>query len=55
MDWTERTFHLGGRLGVRVLQGLKRRRWVRVVPRSRLVVFAPGRERGLKEFALHGS
>lgn len=55
MDWTERTFHLGGRLGVRVLQGLKRRRWVRALPGSRLLVFAPGRERALTELALHGS
>ncbi len=52
MDWTERTFHLGGRLGVRVLQTLKRRRWVRPMPRSRLIVFSPGRERTLMELCL---
>ena len=55
MDWTERTFHLGGRLGVRVLQTLKRRNWVRSMPRSRRVVFAPGRERALRELAFKGA
>jgi DNA-binding transcriptional ArsR family regulator len=47
MDWTERKFHLGGALGVRVFRALQQRGWVKPMPRSRLVVFAPGKEQAL--------
>jgi len=47
MDWTERMFHLGGGLGVRVFQALNERGWINPTPRSRAVTFAPGRDRAL--------
>jgi DNA-binding transcriptional ArsR family regulator len=51
MDWTERMFHLGGGLGVRVFQALKDRGWINPMPRSRLVAFAPGRDQALVRLA----
>jgi hypothetical protein len=47
MDWTERTFHLGGALGVRVFHALRERGWAKPMPHSRRVVFAPGKEQAL--------
>lgn len=55
MDWTERTFHLGGQLGVRVFHALKARGWIRQLPRSRGVVFSPGREGALMQLAFDGA
>jgi DNA-binding transcriptional ArsR family regulator len=51
MDWTERTFHLGGGLGVRVFHALQARGWIRQMPRSRAVVFSPGKEGALVRLA----
>jgi len=51
MDWTERMLHLGGGLGVRIFQALHDRGWISPAPRSRLVTFAPGRDRDLVALA----
>jgi DNA-binding transcriptional ArsR family regulator len=51
MDWTERMFHLGGGLGVRVFQALNERGWINPMPRSRAVAFAPGRDQTLVRLA----
>ncbi|MBV8210213.1 MAG: winged helix-turn-helix transcriptional regulator [Burkholderiaceae bacterium] len=51
MDWTERMLHLGGALGVRIFQALHERDWISPAPRSRLVTFAPGRDKDLVALA----
>jgi len=55
MDWTERRFHLGGALGVRLFGTLRDRGWLMPVPRSRRLRFAPGRERALVQLVLDGA
>jgi DNA-binding transcriptional ArsR family regulator len=41
LDWTERVHHVGGPLGVRLLQAMCGKGWLRRTPGSRLVVVTP--------------
>lgn len=49
LDWSERRFHLGGRVGAGLQQGLLRKGWIRTQPGSRAVAISLEGRRGLYE------
>lgn len=49
LDWSERRFHLGGRVGAALQQGLLRKGWIRVQAGSRAVAISVEGRRGLYE------
>lgn len=49
LDWTERRHHLGGPLGVRLLERLAALKWLRLSPNSRVVHVTPAGRQTLRQ------